>query len=241
MFSTLLKLQDLELRIEACKAREIEIPKQKGKFEVYRKRLAAELEEREKRCRDLALEQRTCESEVDQLQNQVRKYDQQLFSVKKNEEYQALLHEIEMIKKQIGIKEERILTIMEDIEDARVRLEEDRKRIQAEQHKVDEQCAAVDHELQEAIAQRKQLENQCVPLENNIDKPLLNTYRRIRKNKKSGAVLVHLNDEVCSGCNMTIPAQIVNEVMAGEKLHTCNHCGRLLYHRDNIDEGAVII
>jgi hypothetical protein len=30
---------------------------------------------------------------------------------------------------------------------------------------------------------------------------------------------------------------MVNEVMAG-KAHTCNHCGRLLYHLDNLEEAG---
>jgi predicted nucleic acid-binding Zn-ribbon protein len=37
---------------------------------------------------------------------------------------------------------------------------------------------------------------------------------------------------------MTITPQIVNEIMAG-KVHTCAHCGRLLFHKDNFPQESV--
>ena len=236
--NTLLSLQELDLRIEACRVREREIPKQKGKFEVQRTRLAAELEEREKGFKSLQLEQRECEVEIAQKQVQIGKYEQQLLAVKKNEEYQALLHEIDQLKKQIGLKEERIITLLVEIDGAKERLAENRRRIEAEMKGLDGQCASVDRELAEAVAQRQVLEKERLPLEEKVERPLLSRYNRIRVSKKTGAAVVPLNGNTCAGCNMTITPQIVNEIMAG-KVHTCAHCGRLLYQKDNFPQESV--
>jgi hypothetical protein len=67
---------------------------------------------------------------------------------------------------------------------------------------------------------------------------LLRIYTRIRNSKKSGAALVPMRQEVCGGCHMYLRPQIVNEIMAGEKIHTCQHCGRLLYHPENFEESG---
>jgi len=233
---TLLRLQELDLRIERCRARELEIPMQKEKFDIHRTRLAAELEEREALCRDLSIEQRACEGEIEQMQAQIAKYDQQLFAVKKNEEYQALLHEIDGLKRKVGVKEERILTIMVEMDDASARLEEDRTRIKDELREIDTQCAAIDAELREAVRDREEQQRERGPLAAQVAGKLLAQYDRIRRNKKTGAVVVPLNDEVCSGCNMRIPAQIVNEVLAGDKTHACIHCGRILYEEGSIED-----
>jgi hypothetical protein len=235
--NTLLQLQDLDLKIEALLAREAEIPKQKSKFDIHRKRLAAELAEREEVCKRLQLEQREAESDIDLKQGQVKKYDAQLFAIKKNEEYQALLHEIEMLKKQVALKEERIISIMVELDNARARLVEDKQRIDTEQKEIEAQCALIDQELGEAVQERKQLQGQRLPLLGDIDPGLLARYQRIRMSKKTGAAVVPLNSEVCSGCHMHVPPQIVNEVLAG-KLHACAHCGRLLYNRDNFPKDA---
>lgn len=236
MLRSLLSLQRLDLQIEACRAREIEIPKQKNKFDVQKQRLAEELKEREKAVTSLQLEQRNCEGEIEQKNTQIGKYEQQLFQVKKNEEYQALLNEIESLKKQVGVKEERIIALMIEIDEAKARLAEDKKRIDAELKGIEKQCEAIDTELIEAQRARTQLEQEREPIAVQIDAGTLSRYVKIRAAKKTGPALVPLNDQVCTGCNMVIPPQIANEVLAGTKLHSCFNCGRLLYHSVNVQD-----
>ncbi len=233
---SLLKLQELDLKIETHKAREAEIPKQKSKFDIHRKRLGDEIAEREAGIKKLVLEQRECETDIEQRQNQIKKYDQQLFAVKKNEEYQALLHEIEMLKKQISLKEERILAIMLDMDDLKARLEEDRKRVGEELKEIERQCGEIDAELTEAVAERQALEAQRPEIIVKIPEALIQQYDRLRKHKKTGAVVVALDNETCSGCHMRVRPQIANEVLDGKKILACAHCNRLLYHRDNIGD-----
>jgi uncharacterized protein len=234
---SLLHLQELDLKIEKCKAREAEIPKQKSKFDVHKKRLAVELEEREDVCKNLQLEQRTCESEIEQKQAQVDKYDHQLLAVKKNEEYQALLHEIDLQKKQMATNEERIIALMLETDEAKERLTEDKKRIEEERATIDAQCAEIDQELAEAVEARKELEARRLPLIEQVDPSLLSRYKRIRSHKGVGAAVVPLRDEICSGCNMYITAQVVNEILGGE-VRACAHCGRLLYDRARFAQDA---
>ena len=234
----LLALQRLDLKIETFKARELEIPKQKNKFKITRERLDAELKASEKKVLDLQVEQRACEGDIKQKQENIKKYENQLLAVKKNEEYQALLHEIDIVKKQIGVKEERILSIMLEIDTAKSSLEEDKKRIAAELKTIDGECAVIDAELAEAVKERQTLEAERTPLSKQIDPSLISRYDRIRKAKKAGAAVVAMRNESCSGCNMKILPQVVNELLAGSKIHSCPHCGRLLYHVANYDSDA---
>ena len=124
----LLELQELDRKIAACKAEERELPKQKDKYAIHRKRLAAELKESEDRCKQIQVKQRECAGEIDQRQAQLQKYDAQLYSIRKNEEYKALLHEMELMKKQIAIKEERIIALMLEYDEAKAALEADKER-----------------------------------------------------------------------------------------------------------------
>lgn len=227
----LLKLQELDLEIEKCLEREKEIPKRKTKLEVQIQRLRAELEERHKKLKDLQLEQRTLEKDIEQVQNQIQKYQQQLLSVKKNEEYQALLHEIDTLKKQIGLKEERILALMIEIDGAKLSLAEDEKRIQNEIKSIEKEFSVIDQELAEAMRVRKEKEAQRSPQAALVDPELLAQYERFRSRKKSSLGVVPLRGEHCSGCNMAVPPQVVNEVLGG-KIRACNHCGRILYSSD---------
>lgn len=236
----LLQLQNLDLKIEALKARESEIPKQKEKFEIRKKRLAEELSQSEERVKALTIEQRECEVDIQQKEAQVKKYDVQLLSVKKNEEYQALLHEMDALKKQIALKEERGIGLLLEIDEAKAHLDEDKKRLATETQDIDAQCRRIDEELAATLADRKRLEELRAPLLKDIDRELLSRYTRIRNAKKTGAAIVPLRGESCSGCHMKVTAQHINEIMAGHKIHSCNHCGRLLYHADNFDSAPLV-
>jgi predicted nucleic acid-binding Zn-ribbon protein len=192
----------------------------------------------EKRCKTLQVEQKEIEIDIQAKQAQITKYNTQLLAVKKNEEYQALLHEIELIKKQVGLREERQIAIMLELDEAKARLEEDRKRIQDELKGIEKQCTLVDEELKEAISQRKQLEQLRGPAAEKVRHDLMHHYSRIRSRMKTGRVVVPLNDEVCTGCHMKVIPQVVNELLAGDKLHTCKNCGRLLYATQALDRVA---
>ncbi len=235
---TLLQLQAIDLKIEAIKAREAEIPRQKEKFEIHRKRLADELQKSEQRCKNLLLEQRECEVDIQQKDAQIKKYDTQLFAVKKNEEYQALLHEMDALRKQIALKEERVIALMLEMDEAKAHLEADKTRIEAELQDIAAECKKVDEELAEAVARRKELEARREPLLSAVPPDLLARYQRIRKAKKQGPAVVPLRGEACSGCNMQVTPQIINEIMAGDKIHSCHHCGRLLYFSENFVRAA---
>ncbi len=236
---SLLKLQSLDLQIEKLRLRETEIPKQKSKYDIHKKRLEDELKSSENRHKSLMLEQRECEGDIAGKQADIKKKENQLLSVKKNEEYQALLHEMEMHKKQIAIKEERIIAIMMELDEAKSCLEEDKKRIGGEQEEITAECSKIDGELAVAISDRKALEAQRGPLIAEIDASMLSKYERIRKAKKTGPALVPLQGESCSGCFMTITAQHVNEILAGDKFMPCNHCGRLVYYAPKFDSAAL--
>lgn len=230
----LLELQSLDIKIERRRALEREIPKQKSKYDLQKKRLAEELAACEQRTKNLQLEQKSCESEIQQKQEQIKKYEGQLNSVRKNEEYTALLHEIEILKKQIAVKEERIIGIMVEMDEAKQRLEEDKKRINGETSKIAEECSKIDAELAEAVKERQALEQQRKPLEERVENATLRRYERIRNAHNGGRAVVPMETDSCGGCHMTLRPQIVNEILAGDKLHTCSQCGRILYYPGNL-------
>jgi len=62
---------------------------------------------------------------------------------------------------------------------------------------------------------------------------LYTQYQRIRKSKGGGKALVGMQNEACSGCFMALRPQMINEILAGEKIHVCRSCGRMLYNPDH--------
>jgi uncharacterized protein len=124
------------------------------------------------------------------------------------------------------------------MDEAKARLDEDRKRIAEEQKGLDRQCAEIDAELAEAVKRRQALEAERPKIATGVELDLIAKYERLRRKFPSGDVLVPMTNEVCTGCNMHLRPQIVNEILQGHKIHGCQHCGRLLFHPDNFSEAT---
>jgi hypothetical protein len=62
-----------------------------------------------------------------------------------------------------------------------------------------------------------------------IDRSLVARYDQIFA-RREGRAVVAVRAEVCQGCDMGVPPQIVNFTRSGEQgVQTCPHCSRILY------------
>ena len=86
--------------------------------EIERKKQAArdQFDQAKQTLRSLEAQRKTLENEIASNEAQVTKYKNQQLSVKKNEEYQALTHEIDTTQAKIGDLETEELEVMEQID-----------------------------------------------------------------------------------------------------------------------------
>lgn len=198
--------------------------------------LDQQMAEEEKRIKDRELswsEQkkryRDSEAEVKNRQESIRKSDQKLMSIKSNKEYQAVLTEIEDLKRQIARLEDDMLKILFDLEEEEKRLSTDRKAWDAEKARIAE-------EKQELEGQRKEEENRLAALAGEwrsiaetASRALLNQYLEVRGRIPGGKAVAMVRDYVCQGCFMNIPAQMYNELHTTNILRFCPFCNRIIY------------
>jgi predicted nucleic acid-binding Zn-ribbon protein len=53
-----------------------------------------------------------------------------------------------------------------------------------------------------------------------------------------GTAMSRVNDDFCSLCMMRVRPQLLDEIIAGKALITCEACGRILYWEAPRDEGS---
>ena len=68
-----------------------------------------------------------------------------------------------------------------------------------------------------------------------IDRAALSTYGRVHERFPQNTV-VAIKDKTCSGCFMSLVAQVVNLVTRGESLIKCPGCGRILCAESHLQE-----
>lgn len=189
---------------------------------------------------------RSQEKVLDEVVEEQRKKQGRLFEIKTNQEYSAVLKEIEALKERQGRLEEEILGLMEKGE----ALAGEIRRLEAEFAAADARCKAERGrkaaELTEVQAKLRDLQTRWKVQAKPIDAELLQTYRKLLRTRAGRAVVPAIIERrkvksftsheereetsaACGGCNVSLRPQFVNELRRGEELMTCTSCSRILY------------
>jgi predicted nucleic acid-binding Zn-ribbon protein len=185
------------------------------------------LEEHKSRAGVMQKARRELEQQAEALGEQERKFLGQLPQVKKNEEYQALLHEIADRKNKRSELETAILFKLEEEEGAargRPALEQGLRAIERE---VAERQASIDREEaadREKIAELDRAREREL---SEVSAATRSRYERVRASRHGRAV-VPIVKNACGGCFRGQPPQVLQEARRGDRLLSCDGCGRLL-------------
>jgi len=171
---------------------------------------------------------RKYESDIQSQQQKISKYRDQMLEVKTNEQYKALLHEVEFAEKEIRNLEDKILEGMVDAEQR----ERDVKTADAE---LKAQTVEIDKEKEDA-RQRTEIDQKLSAelnrkrdeLRASVDQDVLRHYDRVAKFR--GTAISEAIDHKCSACQVMLRPQVYNEVRSSDKVLTCDFCQRILWY-----------
>jgi predicted nucleic acid-binding Zn-ribbon protein len=234
----LLVLQDRDRRIRRVAAELAAVAPQRQALQDKAAGARAALERARQQAKEIETRRNHLELEIETKKGLIAKYSQQQFQTRKNDEYQALTHEIEMCKEAITRIEDQEIELMEQAETAA-------KAVTAAEQVLKEAQAVVDAEVGQLDDRGKNLQKELGELQSNrgelaaaVGEGALNRYERIMKTRGDN-VIVGIEHGVCGGCHMKIPAQVIVHCRAQQELTTCTNCGRILYYtRDMILAGA---
>jgi predicted nucleic acid-binding Zn-ribbon protein len=180
---------------------------------------------------------KTAESEINDLREKVKHFQEQISLVRNQREYGALLHEIDGAKQRIGQCEEQALAALETQEEATGRLEEEQEsfkdldaRYAAELDKWEAQKPEVAHKAEE-------LEARIEMLRERVPAPILVQFDRIRMHRQGqGLAPVHAVERGkgpkiwhCGACNYRVRPQVVVAIQTEGAIQSCDSCKRILY------------
>ena len=196
---------------------EAQLADTKGQVEKAKAAIAANLADRKKQ-----------EQKIQDEQQKISKYRDQSLSVKTNEQYKALLQEIQFAEKEIRSFEDRILEGMIGNEDLEKRVKAAEAELKAETAEIEKEKAEAravtakdEAELKEWNAQRDQLRAGITPQH-------LAYYDRVAAVRKSA--LAEARDHKCSACQVMLRPQTYNEVRTNSEIMACDSCQRILYY-----------
>lgn len=180
---------------------------------------------------NLIKEKRTKEQAVEDEDVKIEKLKSRTSQIKTNEEYQALIREVDAAKKAKATQEDALLVVLEKIEELKNELQakeqktkEEEQKFTDEENRIKTDFTKVEDDLNRFLKERDEY---C----NRIDKDLLKRYTQLFESKNNLAVVAVKNGS-CLGCHMNIPPQSLTEIKKNSKIIQCFNCSRILYWKD---------
>ena len=158
-------------------------------------------------------------------------------SVKTEREMKSLQLEEEIAKEQLSFANDEIERLNkvidsknEQLESEKALLAEINDSISAIKSDVDEKIAAIDKDRQVVFMKKQELISK-------MNQKGLAFYQKIRRWAKN-TTAVEVKHQACMGCFMAINDKVYSEVIKGEEITTCPHCGRILYMPTQEEQSA---
>ena len=228
MLEKLLILQDRDQKIRQIQVEVKTLPQQRKNLEAQLAANAATLESLKQRARQLEVERKKLELDVGTRQNSISRLKTQQYETRKNDEFQAMGHEIERYEKEIVQLEDQELELMEQADKLKSEISIQEKMAAAGRDSVNRQLVDLDQKAKTLEARLGDLAKEREQLATTIDEDVLYRYERLFSSKGDAAV-VAVEHGVCTGCHMKVTTQTAVRAKSDSEIVSCEQCGRILY------------
>lgn len=152
----------------------------------------------------------------------------QQFETRKNEEFQALGHEITRYEKELDDLETKELEVMEEMDAARARQREAEQALAKTKSIIDADLAAIATRGERLRADVAELKTERETLASTANADIMPLYERLMKTK-AGLAIAPMHDGKCGGCHMKLIPSTIVAVQSAREIARCEDCGRILY------------
>jgi predicted nucleic acid-binding Zn-ribbon protein len=224
----LLQLQEADREIQRLNDEVAALPRKVAAIEAKLADTKAAVEKAKAAIKADETARRRYETSIQDLRQKISKYRDQSLEVKTNEQYKALLHEIEFAERDIRAIEDKILEGM-------LNADLNEKQLRAAEAELREETAEIEKEKTEARRRTEEDQKQLATwnatrdqLRTGISADTLRHYDRVLKFRKTA--LAEAKDHKCGACQVMLRPQTYDDVRKNEQILTCDSCQRILYY-----------
>lgn len=226
---SLLKVQEKDIKINSLNKESQILPEELKAVKETVRDIENKVKVKTEEIKKLQVAHKGLEVDLETKQDNIKKCEIQLFQLKTNEEYKAMQKQINDLKFECGLIEDKILEKMEEIEKAQKGLKgiddtlgSAKKTLQDKEKEISAKIKVIEEEVGKLEVERDILAQEVPP-------DFLSRYNLIFKNKQ-GAAIVAIENKACQGCHMALPPNVINEVRRGTQFIICDNCARILFY-----------
>lgn len=201
----------------------------------------AEIDTTEAAADEAARQRRQAEGAVQDAQEKLKKYQQQINKVSTQREYGALLQEIDTVKGQISSQEGQAFSALEASEKAEKDLEALRESFREIEERYKAEMDRWESEKPEVARQVESLRTRVGEIKQRLPRNIVAQFERVLEKYPANAVVpVRLIERPgqrqkewsCTACYYRVRPQTVVEVRNGDSLVQCDSCKRILFYEE---------
>jgi hypothetical protein len=171
------------------------------------------------------------ETEIGSIQQKCARYRTQQLEVRKNDEYRALGHEIELTEAEISRLEEEELGVMYAIEGAKQKFAAAEAELKANISTHESRLRALRDREAVLSAELQTAKAEVADARKPLDEPVIRVYDRIAARQQP--VCAPLRGSKCGGCHLKVSSEIESAARGRfeptQPLPTCDQCGRIVW------------
>jgi uncharacterized protein len=235
----LLELQQLDQTIASSRAELESLPKQLREADAKLNGARAAVTSAKEAHTQGLTQRKKLELDVEQWKIRAKKYREQSSSVKTNEAYKALQHEIATAEAEAAKAEDQVLEQMMALEEVDRRW----KHVEADLREAEQAIAAEKKQMQVQYGdKKKKMEAATIERETiarKVPEDLLSLYTRVEK-RHPGSAMAEARDEQCRACGMRVLPHVLQmlKTETDEEVFRCEMCGRILFTLEPIPHAA---
>lgn len=226
---TVIELQQVDLRIVELTTQIDSLPLQIQELQKQINDFLQAHEERKHRLAENQKERRSLETDIQEIRQLISKHKDQLYQVKTNEQYRAMLREIANEEARIRKIEDKILEEMMEAEDLGKLVQEAAARVESEKAKVAAEVRALETQQQADTEEKARLMARRAEFTAGLSGEVFTLYERVRKGRR-GVAVAEVRAGLCTACHVLLRPQVYNEVRTNAAVMTCDNCARIIYY-----------
>jgi len=230
---SLLKLQEIDGQVFQLKAEEKSTPSDVAELQTKLNEADRQFKAADRGFREADRERRSLELRSLTLAEDVKKSENKRTEVRNTKEEFAAGKEVDSFKKKlhelkVALDEKTTLT------QQRSTAKDEKQKLLTE---VQEQMKTLQEARQARVAAIRsdieKLDKQRAEYISRVESEVFDLYERVQKIRRgNGIALVH--DEICTGCNVTVPPHTRLQLYKMTQIITCSGCSRILFPADEV-------
>ena len=225
----LVALQQLDSAADSARKRQAELPAAEARIADELVTAQAAVDAAKERLAANQTSRRALEKDVAVVDTRLARFNDHKAAVKTNQEYTALLHEIDTAKAEKDEIEEKILVLMEEADAVSADVKSAETALATAAREGERTRAALAAEKQALDAELTRLAGARKGEVAAIDPPVLARYEQLIKGRR-GVAVAAMNGETCSACFVRLRPHITQQVRRNDSIVQCESCQRILYY-----------